>query len=90
MECHLAGGQGFVAQMAKGDSSCESSVVAGVHEQTHPAELQDQELAGLGRCRKAAREAGLRDSEINAFLTEATAGDYDHLLQTAMRWFDVL
>ena len=47
-------------------------------------------FAVLGRCRKAAREAGLRDSEINAFVTEATAGDYDHLLQTAMRWFDVL
>ena len=29
------------------DSSRESSVVAGLHEQTHPAELQDQELAGL-------------------------------------------
>ena len=45
-------------------------------------------FAILGRCRKAAREAGLRDSEINAFVTEATSGDYDHLLQTAMRWFD--
>jgi hypothetical protein len=29
------------------DSSRESSVVAGLHEQTDPAELQDQELAGL-------------------------------------------
>lgn len=29
------------------DSSCESSVVAGAHEQTHPPDLQDQELAGL-------------------------------------------
>jgi hypothetical protein len=46
-------------------------------------------LAILGRCRKAAREAGLRDSEINAFVTEATSGDYDHLLQTAIHWFDV-
>ena len=45
-------------------------------------------FAILGRCRKAAREAGLRDSEINAFVTEATVGDYDHLLQTAMRWFN--
>ena len=45
-------------------------------------------FAILGRCRKAAREAGLRDSEINAFVTEATSDDYDHLLQTAMRWFD--
>ena len=29
------------------DSSRESSVVAGGHEQTHPPRLQDQELAGL-------------------------------------------
>jgi len=29
------------------DSSCESSVVAGRHEQTHTPRLQDQELAGL-------------------------------------------
>jgi hypothetical protein len=46
-------------------------------------------FAILGRCRKAAREAGLRDREINAFVTEATSGDYDHLLQTAIHWFDV-
>ena len=43
----------------------------------------------LGRCRKAAREAGLSEDEIATFMTEATAGDYDHLLQTAMRWFDI-
>jgi hypothetical protein len=29
------------------DSSCESSMVAGLHEQTHTPRLQDQELAGL-------------------------------------------
>ena len=29
------------------DSSRESSMVAGVHEQTHIPDLQDQELAGL-------------------------------------------
>ena len=29
------------------DSSYESIVVAGLHDQTYPAELQDQELAGL-------------------------------------------
>jgi hypothetical protein len=28
-----------------GDSSCESSVVAGRHEQTHTPRLQDSELA---------------------------------------------
>ena len=30
-----------------GDSSRESSMVAGRHEQTYPPDLQDQELAGL-------------------------------------------
>jgi ABC-type sugar transport system substrate-binding protein len=44
----------------------------------------------LGRCRKAAREAGLSEEEIATFMAEATADDYDHLLQTAMRWFDCI
>ncbi|WP_296761901.1 hypothetical protein [Sediminimonas sp.] len=43
----------------------------------------------LGRCRQTAKAAGLSDDEIAAFMAEATAGDYDHLLQTAMRWFDI-
>ena len=46
-------------------------------------------FAVLGRCREAAAEAGLSDDEITAFMDEAMAGDYDHLLQTAMRWFDI-
>ena len=46
-------------------------------------------FAVLGRCREAAAETGLSDDEITAFMDEATAGDYDHLLQTAMRWFEV-
>ena len=43
----------------------------------------------LGRCSQAAREAGLSECEIATFMAEAMAGDYDHLLQTAMRWFEV-
>jgi hypothetical protein len=43
----------------------------------------------LGRCCKAARDAGLSEDEIVTFVAEATVGDYDHLLQIAMRWFDV-
>lgn len=46
-------------------------------------------FAVLGRCRAAARDAGLADEEIAAFMDEAMAGDYDHLLQTAMRWFEI-
>ena len=46
-------------------------------------------FAVLGRCREAARDAGLSDDKIAAFMKEATAGDYDHLVQTAMRWFEI-
>ena len=46
-------------------------------------------FAVLGRCREAARDAGLSGEEIAAFMDEAMACDYDHLLQTAMRWFEI-
>ena len=46
-------------------------------------------FAILGRCRAAARDAGLSDEEIAAFMDEAMAGDYDDLLQTAVRWFEI-
>ena len=46
-------------------------------------------FAVLGRCRQAAQEAGLSEDEIAAFMEEAMAGDYDHLLRTAMRWFEI-
>ena len=29
------------------------------------------------------------EEEIEQFLAEAMAGDYDHLVQTAMRWFEI-
>jgi hypothetical protein len=41
----------------------------------------------LGLCRRAAKEAGLSQQEIDAFYQEATSGDHDHLIQTAVRWF---
>jgi len=47
-------------------------------------------FAVLGRCHEAARNAGLSDNEITAFMDEATAGDYDQLLRTAMRWFEIV
>ena len=47
-------------------------------------------FAVLGRCRDAARDAGLSDEEIATFMNEAMAGDYDHLLQAAMRWFNCI
>jgi hypothetical protein len=43
----------------------------------------------LGRARRALRLAG-RGDEWAAFEAEATSGNYDHLLATAMKWFEVV
>ena len=43
----------------------------------------------LAAVSKALQEAGISKVECAAFLVEATAEDYDHLLQTPMRWVDV-
>jgi hypothetical protein len=43
----------------------------------------------LGRTTAALRAAGVPQEEIDTFFAEATSGDYDHLLQTTMRWVDV-
>ena len=45
-------------------------------------------FAVLGRCTVAARHAGLSRELITEFREEATSGDYNHLLQTCMKWFD--
>ena len=43
----------------------------------------------LGTVTAALKRAGVPKAERDAFVAEATAGDYDHLLATAMRWVDV-
>jgi hypothetical protein len=43
-------------------------------------------FAILGAVAKALRRGGAPKSEVDAFVAEATGGDYDHLIQTAMRW----
>lgn len=43
----------------------------------------------LGRASKALREADYKQTEIDAFIKEATSSDYDNLLQTVMKWVDV-
>lgn len=43
----------------------------------------------LGTCVQAAKRAGYTPEQIAEFKAEALEGDYDHLLQTAMKWFEV-
>lgn len=46
-------------------------------------------FAILGRAKKAIIKAGYGSDVVNQFRTEATSGDYDHLLRTVMEWFTV-
>jgi hypothetical protein len=40
----------------------------------------------IGRTVRAMRMEGISDDEISLFRSEATAGDYNHLLYTVMSW----
>lgn len=46
-------------------------------------------FAVLGQVRTALKSADVPVHEIDLFMEEVTAGDYDHLLQTCMRWVKV-
>jgi len=46
-------------------------------------------FAIIGTVTRALRRAGVSADEVSAFTDDATSGDYDHVLQTAMRWVDV-
>ena len=46
-------------------------------------------FAILGRVTQSMRRAGIAETEIEEFVAEATDSDYDHLLQTCMRWVTV-
>jgi hypothetical protein len=46
-------------------------------------------FAVLGAARKAGRRAGWSTEDAEAFMAEATSGDYNVLLNACMEWFDV-
>ena len=43
----------------------------------------------LGICSREMKRHKLSQTEIDNFMTEATSGDYNHLLCTVMNWFNV-
>jgi hypothetical protein len=45
-------------------------------------------FAIMGRVAQAMRSAGIGSAEIAKYHKECMSGDYDHLLQTCMRWVD--
>jgi hypothetical protein len=47
-------------------------------------------FAIIGAVSKALRQGGVDKEQIDAYMNEATAGDYDELLATTMRWVEVV
>lgn len=46
-------------------------------------------FAIMGTVQKAMRRAGVPREELDLYFKEATAGDYDQLLSTTMKWVNV-
>lgn len=46
-------------------------------------------FAIIGKVAKALRRAGVSKEVEEQFIDEATAGDYNHVIATAMRWVEV-
>lgn len=46
-------------------------------------------FAIIGTVQRELRRGGVSADEINKFVTEATSGDYDNVIQTALRWVSV-
>lgn len=43
----------------------------------------------VSRCSRAAKIAKVPQEEVQAFIKEALSGDYNNVLITATKWFDV-
>jgi hypothetical protein len=43
----------------------------------------------LGSVKKALKAAGVPAADVTEYFDEATSGDYDHLLQTTIKWVNV-
>lgn len=53
------------------------------------SDLDGNAFGIMGAVKQALREAGASKEHIAAFLAEASSGDYQHLLQTAMKFAEV-
>ena len=46
-------------------------------------------FAILARAQRAAKNAGIEQERITEFMNEAMSSDYNHLLATCMKYFDI-
>lgn len=56
------------------------------HPDIHVPAGSGNAFAIIGSVQAALKRAGVPRDEVKQFVDEATSGDYDKVLQTAMRW----
>lgn len=59
------------------------------HIQVQLSDRDGNAFAIMARVSRALRREGVPSSEVNAYTSESLRGDYDHMIQTAMKWVDV-
>jgi hypothetical protein len=60
------------------------------HVTAHLIRHDSNAMSILGNCTRTARLEGVPQDELDIFFEEATSGNYNHLLQTCMRWFECI
>jgi hypothetical protein len=61
----------------------------GIHPTTEVVGFLPVRIVILGACRKSARRSDWSNERIEMVLAEMQEGDYDHLLATACKYFEV-
>lgn len=90
LACGEYGGHADGCVLAEGDTATTADAM----EVRHPeitvqlTGVNGNAFAVMGAVTKALKRSGHSD-EVDEFVAEATSGDYDHLLQTCMKWVDV-
>ena len=59
------------------------------HVRVQLVRLDGNAFAIISRVTRAMRRAGIKKPELDAFVKEACAGNYDHLLKTVMKTVEV-
>ena len=85
----LATGEKVIFDYADRRDATGSEVEARVMPRVKLINRDGNAFAILAACKKAAMKAGWSEEQWAAFHTEATSGDYNHLLATVMKHFDV-
>ena len=78
------------AYLAKGETAIRKTAMCDTKPELNLSNINGNAFAILGVAGKVARREKWERQKIEKFMLEAQSGNYDHLLQTCMKYFDVV